>query len=310
MSINNIYGFKTDLQFNKFVKNIQYRDLGTYGIDYLVRKKSPNLTNLLELLAKFMTNKNIFDVSIILNNHFVKKYYQKNNRGSEHVDPNFKFYTYISRFISPLNDLSFRNNILANRYSTFITHFIQKPIENYLDMSTGDGYMAEMVGNYLNVGKNKIYGADINNWYHYNSSNRNPNITFGEIRNGKIPFEQNFDLVTVFMAIHHITSLNEYLQEIANHQKSGNYLVIADHDIVTRDHRIIADVEHHLWLIKEKKFSYTGYKNFKTTYLSIYETANLLQKFGYVYISHQMNSPTFETNIKPSRSYISIYKKI
>ena len=78
-----------------------------------------------------------------------------------------------------------------------------------MDFGCGDCKNTFEYGQALGLSKENIYGADISNWFDYQTSKRRDlNINFVEItEKDKYAFQDNFSIISCFMVLHHVRNL-------------------------------------------------------------------------------------------------------
>ena len=174
-----------------------------------------------------------------------------------------------------------------------------------LDIGCGSGLKIARIGYLLELPKANINAIDIEGWsVNFNRSNA---ISFVSMKIGdKLPYESNlFDLITIFMALHHIDNHNDMIKEISRCLKSDGICIIREHDVLNNIDSMLCDVEHLAYEysnddFKLNKFKKINYKS-KQEWKELFKNNNLTSKHS-----------AFKTNkllISPTRIYHEIFQK-
>ena len=185
-------------------------------------------------------------------------------------------------------------------------------VTNYLDIGCGDCKQTKVLGNAIGLPDSAIYGADISHWGAYNAEKRSKvgiNI-IGLKDDGILPFEsESFCLVSTFMVLHHVNSLEKLLSEISRVLKPNGYFFIREHDAMCPIDYMLCDIEHALYDVVQRND-----ENFFNTYYGEYydwlEWDYILKKYGFKYIFADYNSNSIYYNLTTNRSFYGIYYKI
>ena len=128
--------------------------------------------------------------------------------------------------------------------STFISN---QSINRYLDIGCGDGSITSMIGSYLRKYCNEnieINGIDVYDRRKYDF----PHLKFKLYNGIQIPYEdRSFDMITVFMVLHHIDDIYAFLNEILRVLRKGGILIIREHDVDSIQMKYIIDIQHELY---------------------------------------------------------------
>lgn len=175
----------------------------------------------------------------------------------------------------------------------------------YLDLG-GDGSITSAIGSYLELEKDNIINADVDDWLDKGLSEKgNYDITYITInKTGRLPFSDNkFSLVTAFQVLHRIEDIDNRLQELYRIIKPGGFLLIREHDVNNECTQLLADIEHSLYemVLNNKLDDKTEDKlednlelpehnvfleNYQAFYRSSDEWTKMLKIYGFEYIKN------------------------
>lgn len=118
-------------------------------------------------------------------------------------------------------------------------------ITKYLDVGCGNGTITENIGKTLGLSKEDVHGCDI-----FDVSDKNKEITYKKLEDEKsLPYKDaEFDLITVFMAMHHFRNLAKMLSEIKRVLKPGGHFIFREHDCDSDDLSDVIDIQHGLFI--------------------------------------------------------------
>lgn len=223
---------------------------------------------------------------------FVRPQKDKERRARNRVN-DLKFLLYDKNFID------FRN-ILSNDF-------------NYLDIGGNDGSITSALGNFINLDKNNIICADVDEWFESEKERPYENVTYVSINpNGPLPFRNDyFSLVTSFQVLHHIENLEERMKEISRIVMKGGYFVIREHDCTNSMTRILLDIEHSFHELCTKEDVNEKYLDeYDAYYLTFNEIKSIIErhKFKYIATFDYRNNNDFERN--PTRIYYAAFVKL
>ena len=101
------------------------------------------------------------------------------------------------------------------------------------------------IGEYLQLSPTQIFGCDVRDL-----SEETSRFQFRYYDGRRLPYVNNsFDLLTVYMVMHHIPKIEVFLAELYRVLKVGGYLIIREHDCEPNDMRLFLDVEHGLYAL-------------------------------------------------------------
>ena len=143
----------------------------------------------------------------------------------------------------------------------------------YLDYGAGDGSMALGIGTEFQF-KRPIYTTDINQWQGIEREEIDtPDYVFKVIDpNGKIPFAQSFDCISVLMVLHHIENYKDSIRDIVSHLNPSGIVIIREHDVNDEAVQNLIHVEHRIYnMLNEKQTMDEFVKDYYGLYRSLDE---------------------------------------
>lgn len=293
--------------YTKKHENIQYTPIKSKKQFTTLLHTSENIyTRLLQLISKHTTIKDINTIkNIIKQKHDDESIYDELHKNKINKQ---KSNEPIIKSIKDLPHKCGRNIVQAEEIAIAIKKYIPDTITNFLDYGCGDCIKTQYIGELINLPLNKIYGADIEEWYDY-KNRETGGIKFNILEpNIKLPYKDNkFDLILAYMVLHHIPNLDFSLTELARIIKPGKYIILVEHDARTNSDKILCDIEHALFELVDNTN-----KEFFTNYFGEYrdwiEWDILMNRFGFKKI-HQEYILDHSFNIAPTRKFYSIYQK-
>lgn len=123
--------------------------------------------------------------------------------------------------------------------------FIDKEsIKSYFDLGCGNGLITARIGNYFNLKCENIFGGDVFNCHNqqltYVSIDPNQSLidlckyvffyNFQFASFFRFLASQSVNLITCLVTLHHISNIENILQELARIIKPNGYLIIREHD--------------------------------------------------------------------------------
>jgi len=198
-------------------------------------------------------------------------------------------------------------------------------IHNYLDFGTGDGTIAKNIGDILGA---NTQGVDI-----YDMKRDIPTLVIKSGDTLPLSWTNKYDLITVFMALHHVENQQEILKELYRVLSPGGIIIIREHDYIdmtyasslhkqvshTDDRQGITTQNHNIVLDTNK------YRNFldaihivslspeEDTFWALYrakmEWHHLLLQEGFIHMctTDKIGTNWLESN--PQRVYETIFSK-
>lgn len=177
----------------------------------------------------------------------------------------------------------------------------------YLDLGSTDGQISYAIGKSLGLSKDQIIAADVPGWEDVNSKVINQGVTNIIIKaTGPLPFTDNtFDLITVFMVLHHIEDVKSRIAEIYRILKPGGTLIIREHDCDNDYTRMLCDLEHSIYDVGVLELpNKTFFDTYKAWYRSRDQWASGLKSYGFKLIKDE--GKTWNT---ATRAYHEVYSK-
>jgi ubiquinone/menaquinone biosynthesis C-methylase UbiE len=170
-----------------------------------------------------------------------------------------------------------------------------KPLKNknisYLDLGSSEGKITSVVSSYLNLPKNKAYGIDIKpeiEAVNFDPSREEVNFTYLQYNGVDIKFDDNeFDLITIFQALHHFSDLGGTLQSLNRVMKPNGILIVREHDVKEEYTDLFLDFVHAFYMTVNsneetvEEFANIYSKGNFANYKSLNEWVLILQKFGF-----------------------------
>ncbi len=230
------------------------------------------------------------DDDVIYNN--IRSKIIKFNKTENTVDHEVKSYG-----ITVPSRASYRVKYLLPIFSEYIES--TKNIENrsYLDIGCGEGKITSAIGSMFNI-KN-IHGCDIVPY-------ENPDFNFTLITDINKPYPYNDksqDIITTFMALHHIRDMVKSIVDIYRMLKDDGIFIIREHDCTSPSISLMLDILHGLYAMSwNEEIEYASFKEQYSKYLSQYDMINIIENIGFklAYIT----KPT-----KDIRSYYAVFVK-
>ena len=120
----------------------------------------------------------------------------------------------------------------------------------YVDIGAGSGTIASMIGEECRIKKENIYCLDVSGSDDF--FKRNSGCNFITYNGTDIPFKENdISLVTLFMVLHHVKNLEQFMENLSRVMKPGGIVFVRDHD-ATPEMLPLLHSEHYIWIIKKK----------------------------------------------------------
>ena len=203
----------------------------------------------------------------------------------------------------------------GTRRSTKIAKILKKikktNIETFLDYGCGDGEFTKSISTTLKLNPEKVHCADI---VEYPSVNE---LQFTKIQNNHTTLPDNeFDLITVFMVLHHIHEEHQAtaIRDLYRMLKPGGVLILYEHDSPTRQKdkevfKQVIDVVHDIYdYIIDSEISWKNKEDYYSEYKSMKEWDNLMLKTGFIKFEKQERfNRNIETNSQ--RAYYRLFTK-
>jgi len=162
-------------------------------------------------------------------------------------------------------------------------------INRMLDVGCSDGTMTASIGKVLNLEKDDVHGCDI---LDLEEGKQSDDMIYTKMTNvDKLPYKDGmFDLVTIFMAMHHFIKLHDMIGEIRRVLKPNGLLIFREHDCPDKDFSYLLDIQHGLYVVMRGEN--TEMQSFCSYYYAKYHSMKKWRKILGRYNFKQMkNSP-------------------
>lgn len=186
-------------------------------------------------------------------------------------------------------------------------HFDDFSKSKYLDIGCSEAGITEAVAHHLDIlnKPNRTYATDIVLPKHISKAK---NIKFSTNTSDKLDYpDEEFDLITAFMALHHFTKLDDMVEEIHRVMKPGATLIIREHDSSIEDStfHIFLDFIHLMYttVFADEQTPKCFLIEYEAFYKSAEEWDKILKQYGFKKISQINTKDLF-------KSYYAKYKKI
>ena len=180
----------------------------------------------------------------------------------------------------------------------------------YLDIGCGDGKKTDIFASAFDIAKKNINGTDINTWGPY-SNDKKFSFKFKEIINGKLDYnDKTFDIITIFLTLHHIENIDLMLNEIYRILKKNGTLIIIEHDSINYLDNLIIEIQHTF-------FAYFYDKNKNIINNQMYSNYYSSMELEYIFKNHNFK-PLIKDNLyqtigmqrRYDNQYYQIFRKI
>jgi len=166
-------------------------------------------------------------------------------------------YIKLNRNINYINSGSWRH-IFTCILSVCISNFVDKvsQTENninfsnlkYLDIGCGDGKKTQLFSKLFGIHHNNVYGTDIEMWGPYAQVDTNYSFKFKLINNNKLNYrDNNFDVISCFLTLHHVENLSSILKEIKRILKPNGILIVIEHDVQNDYDHLLLNILHSIY---------------------------------------------------------------
>ena len=159
--------------------------------------------------------------------------------------------------------------------------FSRNSIRDYLDIGCADGSITVAIGQSLHLSSHHIFGCDVRDLPP--EDEMMTQFQFKHYDGTTLPYCDNcFDVITIFMVLHHIPEISQFLKEICRVLRNDGVLIIREHDCNPETMRVFLDVQHGMYalalqpVIETPDFCTT----FQTYFRSRDEWNSLLQEAG------------------------------
>lgn len=163
-----------------------------------------------------------------------------------------------------------------------IKKYLPKSYSSYLDIGCFDGSITSTISKYLRTTNKDLKTCGIDITQHYLGDDFEYKIYNGK----RIPYDDNtFDVITIFMVLHHIRNLKQYLTEVFRVLNKGGVLIIREHDVTDNDLKDIINIQHHFYSIVLEEDDLDV-----CTYISKDKLRSVMEKVGFSYVDSTENS--------------------
>lgn len=114
---------------------------------------------------------------------------------------------------------------------------------DYLDFGSGTSVLSSAIGAAFRM---HTFATDIECWHGDERISSFDNVTFEYLKNGKIPFDKKFNIVSCLMVLHHIQDVDSVILDIKSHMHKNGLLILREHDTTSDDENNLVHIEHAL----------------------------------------------------------------
>lgn len=292
---------KSNKQLNTFmkeaIKNNNIEEITRLQLLFIHFSEFISFKLSLLLIDLLKTNKKITDTELI---NYILKYNEDNKQANKKIeDPICDKWSYAIQYLS----------IIYNKF--YKQHKPSKDIK-YLDICCGTGKKTGLFYKLLELKKEHTYCTDIDTWGPYkNKSKKRLSFQFKYITDGKLDYNDNtFDICTCILSLHHVTELDNFINEIYRITKHGGYFLLIEHNVITDYDRIFINLQHMLYSIFfDKKTDYTDNPDYTHCY-NMYEWNYIMKKHGFQIKMQNYLQFDAKQNVNYDNCYFTFYKKM
>ena len=155
-----------------------------------------------------------------------------------------------------------------------------KKIFCYIDIGAGEGTKTLDMRTKLGIPKKDTYCLDLVDTSFILNQERDACIY--EFYDGKnMPFKDNqANLVTIILAIHHVTKIDTFFKELSRITKKGGVVVVREHDVNDENLDAMLRALHFLHDVSNKTTSQET-KNYVESYLNMNQLVKLFNKYNF-----------------------------
>lgn len=196
--------------------------------------------------------------------------------------------------------------------SGFFTKCKTFNISNILDFGGGSGEIIYNIAETFGIKtKESIVCYEISEWNEKKYNMTYP-ITYHVTTVNHIPYpDQHFNLITCFVSLHHLNSLDRSLKELSRVCANDGLLLIREHDCNSEGLRVVIDIEHSLFELTSQDPNFNYLQSYYATYWSKSELESILKQYGFEKLDWNIvpahSNP--DGTKGPTRYYYSVFKK-
>jgi len=289
---------KSNKQFSTYMKEViknndieeinRLQSLFVHFSQFISFKSSLILIDLLK------TNKKITDIEFI--NYILNIENKKLNKKIE--NPVCDKWSYAIQYLSIIYKKYYKQSKLT------------KDIK-YLDICCGTGKKTGLFSKFMELKKENTYCTDIDTWGPYkNKSKSKLPFQFKYIIDGKLDYTDNtFDICTCILSLHHVTQLDDFINEIYRIIKPGGYFLLIEHNVMTDYDRIFINLQHILYSVFfDKKIDYVDNPDYIYCY-NMHEWNYIMKKHDFQLKMQNYLLFDIKQNINYDNCYFTFYKK-
>ncbi len=173
----------------------------------------------------------------------------------------------------------------------------------YLDFGGADGQITAQLARLLRP--KRAICADLTEWQnmHHNLS-RDQSVEFVALTSSTLPFpNESIDFCTALQVLHHVPDQQQTIAELYRVLKPGGYLLVREHDCISKEVADRIDWVHYLYEIVVADKPNWEYLEHKAVYHSMAEWRDLFQAFQIVEVF-----PARDNDINRN-AHILLYKR-
>lgn len=175
-------------------------------------------------------------------------------------------------------------------------------IHDYLDIGCADGSISIAIGKDLRLDRYHIFGCDVRDLPP--EDDQSDHFMFKHYDGVTLPYCDNcFDMITIYMVLHHIPEVKPFLKEVYRVLRPGGYVMIREHNCDPDDMRVFLDVQHGFYALVLQPVVETPdfCSTFQTYFRNKEEWRSLLTEAGL----SEITSGSFGYNRRKSFDFLS-----
>lgn len=331
-SLSNIFIMQTDLLLNnqKYLEWINSNTLITkcqkkillqhYTNKYNLYIKPDSNMQFITLISDIIKNDNVEEMAriILLLRHFINKKLTNNIIGE------FKKYnkltdqsvldiiTQKSEYIKS-HDICDKWMISIERLALLYYQLFplaSKKNIKYLDIGCGNCKKTSFFAKNFDLITSNVSCTDIETWGPYASDKSKLPFNFKFIKNNKLDYENNqFDIITCILTLHHVQELDIFINEIYRILKKDGILILIEHCVYTDYDRLQINIQHLLYSVMfDKKEDAISNPDYMQTY-NTYEWNYIMSNHNLKCIDHNVLQFGNEYSLSYDNIFYAIYQK-